>query len=180
MLSEPNTVHQVILRPELRQQWGRGHREAAEAAGPALSSLLPPGRAWSHQHPPTEPSRHSPLSPFTEKESNPYNRDGTGPGDIQPGSSNYRLSSISWAWRSGRKPLAGQERPAHERAVPSHSSQVGRPLDNVKGQKPFLLGLRACPPDSLISWLPLNSHYTPKGNHYMKKEADTPSPHPQA
>lgn len=59
-----------------------GHREAAEAAEPVLSSLLPQG---GNGH--TTTHLQSLLGTayylhFTERESNPHNRDGAGPGDL--------------------------------------------------------------------------------------------------
>lgn len=72
MFSEPNKVHQVTPGPVLRQQCGRtkpnlATREEAEAAEPVLSSLWPPGREWSHHHPPTEPSGHYPIISILQK-----------------------------------------------------------------------------------------------------------------
>lgn len=100
MFSEPNKVHQVTLGPVLRQQCGRTKPNLATEKKLRQQSLFCPPSSPQGGNGHTTPTYRAFWAlphylHFTERESNPLNKDGTSPVDLQPDSSDYRLTLLS-------------------------------------------------------------------------------------
>lgn len=100
MFPEPNKVHQVTLGPVLRQQWGSTRPNLATEKKLRQQSLFcPPSCPQEGVVTPPPTYRAFWALPhylhFTERESNPLNKDGTSPVAPRPDSSNYRLTLLS-------------------------------------------------------------------------------------